>query len=219
MQELQTEVIEIIDSAGGYILLSDLGFKLKNHPRPKERLKDIVEQLANHSTMTHPTQSAKIYAYHQDHQTKVETLLGVSKNFKSQSVTHLYRSVLSAFCKEVPEGSNIYLSKEKPFKYKIAKSNSNNDYIKIAEYLRIPIENIEEEAKTKEKEILEKIKNWTNSNDLEFEHFFVKKIRKKKSTPSLTPNALSRFLSAQHPNIVSQIVIPGDIAALLLAKN
>ena len=126
----------------------------------------------------------------------------------------LPRSVLLAFCVPTLRDKQVYIYRSPPFKYEIRDKGADPDpeLIEVDERYRRPglkISNPEELNAVDHLDLQTKIITWSRDKSVSLDKFNLASLKK-------TTNALVRLLAAQRVGIAEKIVIPGDIALLLV---
>ena len=121
--------------------------------------------------------------------------------------------MLIAFCVRQESGKAVYISKVRPFMYRIGEPNAEerDQFFLIEERYRRPglkMTELSELSATDRLDLQTRIATWSRDNNVQLESFY-------SSSQKKTTNALERLISAQPRSIADKIVIPGDIALLL----
>jgi hypothetical protein len=126
----------------------------------------------------------------------------------------LPRSVLLAFCVRQENGKPVFLRKSPPFKYEtdLPVGEDRDQFLCVEERYRRPglkIAALTELTASDRLDLQTKIAAWSRDNGIPLEDFYKFKGKKR-------ANALERLLAAQPPGAAEKIMIPGDIALILI---
>jgi hypothetical protein len=127
----------------------------------------------------------------------------------------LPRSLLLAFCVRQEDGKRVYLQKSPPFKYQIAATANSDEYLLVDDRYRRPGLNITDLTLLSASDRLDlqtKIVSWGRDNEIKIEDLYVGKSKRH-------ANALERLLAAQPRGSAEKIMIPGDIALILIQHD
>jgi hypothetical protein len=110
-----------------------------------------------------------------------------------------------------------------PLRYSLANEvPPPGPYIEIQPEYRLPGEqvyNVRSLPQQKRVELTDRIHRWLSANDLTWETFTVHDRSTKSQMRAADSNALARLLAAQSADIREKILIPGDIALLLMSRS
>lgn len=130
----------------------------------------------------------------------------------------LPRTLLYAFSKPPSDGRVFYWPTERP-RYEVASESPGPDALEIEPDYRknlrfAELTDLDAEVR---REFADRIGAWMKAHGLALEDLR----RRGRSVPDRTPtstapNALTRLIQAQPPDILGRMVIPGDVAALLM---
>jgi hypothetical protein len=125
--------------------------------------------------------------------------------------------ILLAFCIETPQGTPVYVSRTRPFRFiKAIPVDQPSNWILVDEECRRPGLRLDKLNALRAEDRLAlatSIQNWCLKHDLRVEQFFPHD--QDGASESTSPNALDRLLAAQTPDVARALVIPADIAQAL----
>ena len=129
----------------------------------------------------------------------------------------LPRSVLVAFCVQVESGQHVFLRRSPPFKYEICSPGEADleQCVEVDDRYRRPglkVSSLTDLSASDRLDLQTKIAAWSRDKNIPVEDFYRAAARKH-------ANALERLLAAQPPGLAEKIVIPGDIALLLIRQE
>lgn len=221
---LRTIVAERYERDTSPLLLSDLGIMLRQRGLwpPQEdagkTLRQIIEEAHDPNLLIVRDKNSPAYIAVTTEATKeiVEQFIArrIERASNVPNLDALPRSVLLAFCVRQETGKQVFLSKTPPFKYRLASPDEvdRNQFLVLDERYRRPGLKITELAALTARDRLDlqsRIASWSRDNDVPLEAFYLIKDKKRL-------NALERLLAAQSPELAQKIVIPGDIAQILM---
>jgi hypothetical protein len=206
------------------LLLSDLGLMLRQRGLwpPQEytgkTLRQVIEDAHDPNLLIVRDKNSPAYIAVATETTKkiVEQFIErrVQRTSSVPNLDALPRSVLLAFCVRQDAAKPVFLSKTPPFKYRLAPPDEpeRDLFLIVDERYRRPglkIMELAELSATDRLDLQSRIAAWSRDNDVALENFYV--IKEKKRV-----NALERLLAAQPREVAQKIVIPGDIALILM---
>jgi hypothetical protein len=221
---LRAIVAERYEKDTSPLLLSDLGLMLRQRglwPRQEhtgKTLRQIIEDAHDPNLLIVRDKNLPAYVAVATEATKtvVEQLMArrVQRTSSVPNLEALPRSVLFAFCVRQEAGKPVFLSKTPPFKYTLAPPDEadRDQFFVIDERYRRPGLKILEPSELSASDRLDlqgRITSWSRDHDVPLEEFYI--IKEKKRV-----NALERLLAAQSREVAPKIVIPGDIALILM---
>jgi len=221
---LRAIVAERYEKDTSPLLLSDLGLMLRqrglwpSQESTGKTLRQIIEDAHDPNLLIVRDKNSPAYVAVATDATKtiVEQLIArrVQRTSYVPNLDALPRSVLLAFCVRQEAGKPVFLSKTPPFKYTLAPpiETDRDQFLVIdARYRRpgLKITELAELSATDRLDLQSRIASWSRDNDIPLDEFYLIKEKKR-------GNALERLLSAQSREVAQKIVIPGDIALILM---
>jgi len=206
------------------LLLSDLGLVLRQRglwPSAEsagKALRQAIEEAQDPNLLIVRDKNSPAYIAVATEATKdiVEQFMA-RRSRRSSSIPNLDalpRSVLLAFCVRSEGGEPVFVSKTPPFKYRLGTPDESDrdQFLLVDERYRRPglkITELSELRATDRLDLQARIASWSRDNDVSLEDFYITKERKH-------TNALERLLAVQPREVAQKIVIPGDIALILV---
>lgn len=207
----------LLSQLGGWLDKQDIWPESRNN----RSLKQLIEQLPELGLhiLRDPKSPAFITVTPTQLLPKVqEAIAKRSMNEKTQvRLEEISWPVLLAFCIETQQGTPVYLSRTRPFRFlKAIPIDQPANWILVDEEYRRPglrLDKLNTLRTDDRLALAASIQNWCVKHDLRVEQFFS---QDQDGSPEMAgPNALDRLLAAQTPDVARKLVIPADIAQAL----
>ena len=222
-QEILKKIQEIVTShysqRSDPLLLADLGIRLNTNLKPfGKTLTQFIVAANNPDLIILRDNNTPAFVVVTTSESKpfVEAWLDRRKQITSivPDLGDLPRSVLIAFCVLKQPHEKVYICNSAPFRYEIKDIAAGPDpeMIEVEERYRRPglkVSTLTELSATDRLDLQTKIITWSKDKNVPLGRF--NGAQSKKST-----NALERLLAAQRDGIAEKIMVPGDIALLLV---
>jgi hypothetical protein len=207
----------LLSQLGGWLEKQDLWPEQRN----SRSLKELIEQMPELGLhiLRDPKSPAFITVTPTQLLQRVQDAISKRSASEAQKVRleEIAWPVLLAFCVELPQGTPIYVSRTRPFRFiKTIPVDQAANWILVDEEYRRPGLRLDKlnALKTEDRLALATaIQNWCLKHDLRIEQFFP--TDQDNSAELAGPNALDRLLAAQNPDVARAMVIPADIAQAL----
>jgi len=218
-------------SSSSPLLLAKLGHELnsKGYKSPEFGLLKFIENTLSGelSVVRHPTLTPVI-AVSLDAQ-KTEVLSNLTQLYPVHDAENIEvqiglgsyrRSLIRAFCIEVGDNDIVYYHSKRPFIYRIFEKEMKPEagYVEIPKELRtscIDENDITTASLDKRRELESNILLWAKNIGIE-PHVLCKRKQADTARAAHRTTALSRLIEAQNSSVLKQLVIPADIAKILL---
>ena len=223
-QEILKKIQEIVTShysqRSDPLLLADLGIRLETNLKPfGKTLAQLIVAANNPDLIIVRDENTPAFVVVTTSQSKPLVEAWIERRKKITSIVpdlgDLPRSVLIAFCVPKQPHEKVYICNSAPFRYEIKPIDAGHDpeMIEIEERYRRPglkISTLAALSATDRLDLQTKIVTWSKDKNVSLGRFN-EVAQSKKST-----NALERLLAAQRDGIAEKIMVPGDIALLLV---
>lgn len=154
-----------------------------------------------------------------------KSMRSLVKNNKNEgapiNLNRFHKSFLTAFLASAQDDAGIYLMNQRPFKFDCVPFDSTVESLVIDKnFLLSGVSGKLDEVRkqNREAELRDKVYGWLEQEGLPDNRFFFRRLEHQ--TPHPRPqNALAHLLAAQSPAVRSQLLIPGDIAELLMNSD
>ena len=208
------------------LLLAKLGDQLAAHNtytpdgRPGSMKRFIESELnAEIGVMQHPDIVSYVAVYPKDLHQQVASALQNVKPRRSRDSARFPRSLLIAFCRNVPDGKKIFFKRSYPYKYVVGDIVPTDDFVEIEHEYRLPGYEISETGDLSEDlrtKLFSRIQAWSERHNIDGEHQWLRPWPSREKNAEVATNALARLIESWPPELRRQIRIPADIIEILL---
>ncbi|MDL2315527.1 hypothetical protein LJC59_00390 [Desulfovibrio sp. OttesenSCG-928-A18] len=215
IDKIQDEIWNIYKQHGEKpMLLSQLGEQLRSVTALPEgyRLSELIK-IIDGLEITYPGKSGVPYVY--------------SKPSLKESdldrivLSQIRKSILSAFTVPLRADEQIYLSLSYPYTYSRHRNKAKQPYVIVENKYRIITEELDIDTMQDSivSQLLGNIKSWSNEHSVGDEIIYWTTKKDIEIKTNITSNALERLLAAQDVDVRSKLLIPGDIAEILIKHS
>lgn len=212
------------ENSGSPLLLSDLGEALRKQELwplvewQGKNLREFIQESSDPDLLIVRDKNSPAYIAVTTRASKDVVEQFISRRAQAQAIIPdleaLPRSVLLAFCVQQESGKRVFLRRSPPYRYLVETPTGEHerDFILVEDRYRRPglkVGDVSEMTAADRLDLQTKIAAWSRDNGIQLGKFY--RDWEKKNT-----NALERLVEAQAPEIAKKLVIPGDIALLLV---
>jgi len=147
----------------------------------------------------------------------------LGRDSQSAWLDRVDRTLKIAFCRSLDEGQRIYVSVSRPIRHRVStRGLSNGEWLEIEKEFRLPGVFVKRASQMSNDDVgkfKERIMAWAEKHGISKQKFST--VYQSPGTQvgsSGRQTALDRLLAAQSEDVLSKMVIPGDIVQILLKK-
>lgn len=206
------------------LLLSELGNHIRQNswilPEGQSLKSFIKAELVDELTIEQsPTQMGAVaVATLENHQTIRQQLVSNTRliDERPTSLRDVPRTLLIAFCRKLDNQSDrMFYRRSPPYRYEISQQEPGTDFVEIEAKFRKPglfVQRLASLSDNDKTELLDNINAWMDETNFSLD-------KRADSASTTCSCALERLLDAQTQAVRKKLLIPGDIAQILLQHD
>lgn len=218
-EQLRDFVFEMLEKKSSPLWLAFLGSNIPPDLMPEGRLGEELEMIEGLTLARDPERPQRIAVCREEDKDDVERVIRGESVPASEVVPQWYKriyySIIAAFTVETADNEDVYIKNAKPYKYlRLPKGGEGgNDNILIPSSLRRPGADYKEDGV-----LYSNIQQWAQQNGIPFDALLrpSAKVVTAGDFDSEAANALSRLIALQQRDVRDKLLIPADIAEILM---